>query len=105
MSLSVCYRLASSSSMVIASSLLHHHSSGMVLKRRRGAAAKMVSASSGNDNVSVDFDVPFPTNYTELLQQTTKATVLALKDGKQLMEIEFPTAGLGSVPGDGEGGT
>ncbi|XP_059641231.1 protein LPA3 isoform X2 [Cornus florida] len=33
-----------------------------------------------------------------------EATELALKDGKQLMEIEFPTAGLESVPGDGEGG-
>ncbi|KAK8472177.1 hypothetical protein PHAVU_002G132200 [Phaseolus vulgaris] len=27
-----------------------------------------------------------------------------MKDNRQLMEIEFPTAGLGSVPGDGEGG-
>ncbi|RVW70039.1 hypothetical protein CK203_059047 [Vitis vinifera] len=43
-----------------------------------------------------------------------EATELALKDKKQLMEIEFPTAGLESVPGvsysliyisgDGEGG-
>ncbi|XP_068650470.1 protein LPA3 isoform X2 [Aristolochia californica] len=36
--------------------------------------------------------------------QAKEATQLALKDGKQLMEIEFPTAGLESVPGDGEGG-
>ncbi|KAK9275665.1 hypothetical protein L1049_022932 [Liquidambar formosana] len=28
-----------------------------------------------------------------------EATELALKDKKQLMEIEFPTAGLESVPG------
>ncbi|KAA8525115.1 hypothetical protein F0562_007021 [Nyssa sinensis] len=37
-------------------------------------------------------------------RKAKEATELALKDGKQLMEIEFPTAGLGSVPGDGEGG-
>ncbi|GMN40778.1 hypothetical protein TIFTF001_009997 [Ficus carica] len=37
---------------------------------------------------SVEFDVPFPQDYSELLEQ----------------EIEFPTAGLESVPGDGEGG-
>lgn len=29
---------------------------------------------------------------------------MAFKDNKQLIEIEFPTAGLESVPGDGEGG-
>ncbi|KDO37434.1 hypothetical protein CISIN_1g034975mg [Citrus sinensis] len=27
-----------------------------------------------------------------------------MKDGRKLMEIKFPTAGLDSVPGDGEGG-
>ncbi|KAH0741416.1 hypothetical protein KY290_034459 [Solanum tuberosum] len=37
-------------------------------------------------------------------QKAKEATELALKDNSQLMEIEFPTAGLGSVPGDGEGG-
>ncbi|TXG54222.1 hypothetical protein EZV62_019478 [Acer yangbiense] len=52
----------------------------------------------------VNFDVPFPNDYTELLQQAKQAAGLAMKDGKQLMEIEFPTAGLESVPGDGEGG-
>ncbi|KAL7182389.1 hypothetical protein ACSBR1_041153 [Camellia fascicularis] len=36
--------------------------------------------------------------------QAKEATELALKDNKKLMEIEFPTAGLESVPGDGEGG-
>ncbi|KAE8702813.1 protein vip1-like isoform 1 [Hibiscus syriacus] len=45
-----------------------------------------------------------PGDYDVLLRQAKRATELALKDGKQLMEIEFPTAGLGSVPGDGEGG-
>ncbi|CAI9762561.1 unnamed protein product [Fraxinus pennsylvanica] len=62
------------------------------------------NAASGESGSSVDFDVPFPSDYNELLQQAKAATVLALKDDKQLMEIEFPTAGLESVPGDGEGG-
>ncbi|KAK9985182.1 hypothetical protein SO802_034707 [Lithocarpus litseifolius] len=59
---------------------------------------------SGDSGASVDVDVPFPSDYFELLQQARKATELALKDNRQLMEIEFPTAGLESVPGDGEGG-
>ncbi|MCD7461680.1 hypothetical protein HAX54_046804 [Datura stramonium] len=60
---------------------------------------------SGDKAASIGFDVPFPKDYTELLQQAKEATELALTDNRQLMEIEFPTAGLGSVPGDGEGGT
>ncbi|CAN4076352.1 unnamed protein product [Withania somnifera] len=60
---------------------------------------------SGDNAASIGFDVPFPKDYTDLLQQAKEATELALKDNRQLMEIEFPTAGLGSVPGDGEGGT
>lgn len=48
--------------------------------------------------------MPFPRDYEELLDQAKKATELAWEDNKQLMEIEFPTAGLESVPGDGEGG-
>ncbi|KAF8380798.1 hypothetical protein HHK36_028292 [Tetracentron sinense] len=59
---------------------------------------------SGDGSVSVGYDVPFPNDYSELLDQAKEATELALKDKKQLMEIEFPTAGLESVPGDGEGG-
>ncbi|PSR89275.1 Protein LOW PSII ACCUMULATION 3 like [Actinidia chinensis var. chinensis] len=59
---------------------------------------------SSNSNASVGFDVPFPRDYSELLEQAKEATELALKDNKQLMEIEFPTAALESVPGDGEGG-
>ncbi|TMX00862.1 hypothetical protein EJD97_025802 [Solanum chilense] len=59
---------------------------------------------SGDKAASIGFDVSFPKDYTELLQQAKEATELALKDNRQLMEIEFPTAGLGSVPGDGEGG-
>ncbi|KAL9268409.1 hypothetical protein AKJ16_DCAP11725 [Drosera capensis] len=77
---------------------------------RRGRVVAVVEAvsdsgwSSGN-NFGADFEVPFPTDYTELLEQAKEATESALKDEKQLMEIEFPTSGLGSVPGDGEGGT
>ncbi|KAM7490955.1 hypothetical protein LguiA_033876 [Lonicera macranthoides] len=59
---------------------------------------------SGDSGASVEYDDPFPNDYSELLQQAKDATELALKDEKQLMEIEFPTAGLESVPGDGEGG-
>lgn len=66
---------------------------------------EFVISCSGDKAASVGFDVPFPKDYTELLQQAKEATELALKDNRQLMEIEFPTAGLGSVPGDGEGGT
>ncbi|XP_024030573.1 protein LOW PSII ACCUMULATION 3, chloroplastic isoform X2 [Morus notabilis] len=67
-------------------------------------AGKLWSSVKGNGNASVELDVPFPRDYSELLEQARKATSLALKDSRQLMEIEFPTAGLQSVPGDGEGG-
>ncbi|XP_027193382.1 uncharacterized protein [Cicer arietinum] len=59
---------------------------------------------SGDANASLQSDVPFPLDYSHLLQQAKVAVDLAMKDNKQLMEIEFPTAGLASVPGDGEGG-
>ncbi|KAL2527678.1 protein of unknown function (DUF1995) [Abeliophyllum distichum] len=62
------------------------------------------NAAPGESGSSVEFDVPFPSDYFELLQQAKEATELALKDDRQLLEIEFPTAGLESVPGDGEGG-
>ncbi|KAI3453871.1 hypothetical protein Pfo_010534 [Paulownia fortunei] len=64
----------------------------------------VISAAAGESGSSVEFDVPFPSDYTELLKQAKEATELALKNNRQLMEIEFPTAGLESVPGDGEGG-
>ncbi|XP_045813900.1 protein LPA3 [Trifolium pratense] len=67
------------------------------------AICSSVSA-SGDGNASVQTDVPFPFDYSELLEQASVAVELAVKDNKQLMEIEFPTAGLESVPGDGEGG-
>ncbi|KAL4340956.1 hypothetical protein GQ457_08G024640 [Hibiscus cannabinus] len=61
-------------------------------------------SASEEGKTSIEFDTPFPGDYNDLLRQAKRAAELALKDGKQLMEIEFPTAGLGSVPGDGEGG-
>ncbi|CAK8540309.1 unnamed protein product [Lathyrus sativus] len=61
-------------------------------------------SASGDANASVQTDVPFPFDYSELLEQAGVAVELAMKDNKKLMEIEFPTAGLTSVPGDGEGG-
>ncbi|GKV10600.1 hypothetical protein SLEP1_g21944 [Rubroshorea leprosula] len=59
---------------------------------------------SKDGNTSVESDVSFPNDYSELLTQAKQATELALKDNRQLMEIEFPTSGLLSVPGDDEGG-
>ncbi|XP_042029015.1 protein LPA3 isoform X4 [Salvia splendens] len=52
----------------------------------------------------MEFETQFPSDYDELLKQAKAATELAIKNKKQLMEIEFPTSGLDSVPGDGEGG-
>ncbi|KAH0870019.1 hypothetical protein HID58_077041 [Brassica napus] len=63
-----------------------------------------VCSVSGGSNTSVE-NVPFPRDYFELINQAKQAVELALKDEKQLMEIEFPTSGLASVPGDGEGAT
>ncbi|KAM0964029.1 hypothetical protein ACFX15_022454 [Malus domestica] len=62
------------------------------------------SASGDMETSSVGLDVSFPCDYSELIEQARNATELAVKDNKQLMEIEFPTSGLESVPGDGEGG-
>ncbi|KAK2373700.1 hypothetical protein QL285_074718 [Trifolium repens] len=70
---------------------------------RKLAICSSVSA-SGDGNASVQTDIPFPFDYSQLLEQARVAVELAMKDNKQLMEIEFPTAGLESVPGDGEGG-
>ncbi|OMO56236.1 hypothetical protein CCACVL1_26684 [Corchorus capsularis] len=78
---------------------------GKITTFNGSSSLKFISCSASKDgNTSVESDVPFPSDYIELLNQAKKATELALKDGKQLMEIEFPTAGLESVPGDGEGG-
>nr|TKW38217.1 hypothetical protein SEVIR_1G099200v2 [Setaria viridis] len=78
---------------------------GMFIVARRnsriGFQVRAVTGDQGSVNVS---DVKFPGDYTELLMQAKEAAQSALKDGKQLLEIEFPTAGLQSVPGDDEGG-
>ncbi|KAJ3684680.1 hypothetical protein LUZ61_013844 [Rhynchospora tenuis] len=62
------------------------------------------AVSSDRDSASTAYDVKFPSDYDQLLFQAKVATELALKDGKKLLEIEFPTTSLESVPGDGEGG-
>ncbi|KAK8937196.1 hypothetical protein KSP39_PZI012796 [Platanthera zijinensis] len=62
------------------------------------------SSASRDERNPVKLNVRFPRDYSELLEQARSATEFAVKDNKQLLEIEFPTAGLGSVPGDGEGG-
>ncbi|KAL1536371.1 protein LPA3 [Salvia divinorum] len=59
---------------------------------------------AGKSGYSMEFETQFPSDYDELLKQAKEATELAIKNNKQLMEIEFPTSGLDSVPGDGEGG-
>ncbi|XP_058103824.1 uncharacterized protein LOC131247892 isoform X3 [Magnolia sinica] len=87
--------------------------------RTSGSCSFIPQAVSKDGSVPLEFDVGFPSDYSELLEQVRHfsqslkfelyllakaATELALKDEKQLLEIEFPTAGLESVPGDGEGG-
>ncbi|CAN6547076.1 unnamed protein product [Malus baccata var. baccata] len=57
------------------------------------------SASGDMQSSSVGLDVSFPSDYSELIEQARNATELAVKNNKQLMEIEFPTSGLESVPG------
>ncbi|GBG74443.1 hypothetical protein CBR_g18855 [Chara braunii] len=65
------------------------------------ATARRAPRASLENDISV---VTFPEDYDELLQQVQESTRRALLDGKLLLEIEFPTAGLDSVPGDAEGG-
>nr|CCH47228.1 hypothetical protein [Lupinus angustifolius] len=60
---------------------------------------KLTGCSVSDVSASTETNVPFPTDYTELLEQARVAVELAMKDNRQLMEIEFPTAGLASVPG------
>ncbi|KAG9139999.1 hypothetical protein Leryth_010515 [Lithospermum erythrorhizon] len=83
------------------SSFLSHRVSSQRISRFLQHGVTLASVNSG---VALESDVPFPSDYNELLLQAKEATELALKDNIQLMEIEFPTAGLESVPGDGEGG-
>uniref|UniRef100_A0A0D9VBR0 DUF1995 domain-containing protein n=1 Tax=Leersia perrieri TaxID=77586 RepID=A0A0D9VBR0_9ORYZ len=68
---------------------------------RTGFHVRAVTGGQGTRNAS---GAEFPSDYTQLLVQAKEAVESAFKDGKQLLEIEFPTAGLQSVPGDGEGG-
>ncbi|KAL8256202.1 hypothetical protein R6Q59_031269 [Mikania micrantha] len=58
----------------------------MVNKTGRNVEFAVRSVSSGDTvGSSVQFDVPFPGDYEELLDQATEATQAALKDGLQLM--------------------
>lgn len=47
----------------------------------------------------------FPRDYGDVTIQCQRAVKAALKDGKKLMEVEFPAASLLSVPGDADGGS
>ena len=45
----------------------------------------------------------FPMDYNEAIRQAQDSVKAALADGATLLEVEFPTASLASVPGDEEG--
>ncbi|XP_027361055.1 uncharacterized protein LOC113869106 isoform X3 [Abrus precatorius] len=62
-------------------------SASSVAPRNRKLASCSVS---GGGNASVGIDVPFPTDYTQLLEQARVAVELAMKDNTQLMF--FPEA-------------
>lgn len=65
----------------------------------------VVRSQSGSDPKRVvSKSVNFPKDYNQLVEQARSAAQTALKDGKTLLEVEFPTAGLDTVPGDEEGG-
>jgi hypothetical protein len=42
-------------------------------------------------------------DYNEAIRQAQDSVKAALADGATLLEVEFPTASLASVPGDEEG--
>lgn len=44
-----------------------------------------------------------PLSYEQLIEQAQEGTRRAIDAGEELIEIEFPPAGLAAVPGDGEG--
>ena len=44
----------------------------------------------------------FPRDYADAISQAQKSTKAALADGKKLVEVEFPAAGLTSVSGAAE---
>ncbi|OAE26218.1 hypothetical protein AXG93_3457s1450 [Marchantia polymorpha subsp. ruderalis] len=76
--------------------------------RRRSSRDRAAQSKNPANSIAVSASssssVEFPNDYDELMEQVKTATKSALKDSKLLMEIEFPTGGLDSVPGDVEGG-
>ncbi|GJP47038.1 hypothetical protein CLOM_g6270 [Closterium sp. NIES-68] len=63
------------------------------------ATATVAVAAAGSGELAA-----FPRDYDEAIRQAQQATQAALTDGRSLLEVEFPTASLDSVPGDAEGG-
>ncbi|KAK9218366.1 hypothetical protein WN943_007003 [Citrus x changshan-huyou] len=75
-------------------------------RRKRNCLANSVS-SDGNNSINVD--IPFPSDYSELLDQAKMAAELAVKDGRKLMVtyywiIEELYAHIDCRISDGEGG-
>lgn len=64
--------------------------------RRRCATVCSAASNPGETN-------PFPQDYNQAIKQAQDATLAALADGAELIEVEFPTASLSSVSGDAEG--
>lgn len=54
-------------------------------------------------SVTTDSLPPFPDEFPVAIKQAQQATLAALADGAQLIEVEFPSAGLSAVAGDAEG--
>ncbi|CAI5512770.1 unnamed protein product [Closterium sp. Naga37s-1] len=59
----------------------------------RATATLPVAAAGGGELA------PFPRDYDEAIRQAQQATQAALADGRSLLEVEFPTTSLDSVPG------
>ena len=60
-------------------------------------------SSSSSSSSSSRSSVAFPQNYTQLHSSCKDAVGQALLDGVKLVEVDFPPAGLETVPGDEEG--
>eukprot|EP00897_Mesotaenium_endlicherianum_P010843 jgi/Mesen1/9788/ME000007S09850 len=90
------HRLGLSSDSLHANCNLRAAPSRKALQRTRQTAVCKVSACGEVATL--------PEDYADLIEQVKGATQAALADGKKLLEIDFPTAGLDSVPGDMEGG-
>lgn len=54
-------------------------------------------------SVCVCVCVPFPEDFPQAIRQAQEATIAAISAGKTLIEVEFPSASLAAVAGDGEG--